>query len=173
MINYFRLHRYTEIERAQFSRMYEVHFDAVYRFIYLHVGNQAIAEDLTSSTFEEAYKKFHQYLEQGKSLHWFYTIAGYHIKKHYRKERIFHKYRHKIYTGDSTHDTYNDQKYALKILSYVSQDERSILIMRYTEELSIEEIESITGYTKNNIYVKCSRAIKKILHKINQEDHHE
>ena len=172
MINYFRLHHYTDVEREQFSQMYEIHFDAVYRFIYLHVGNQAIAEDLTSSTFEDAYKKFYQYLEQGKSLHWLLKMAGYHIKKHYRRDRIFNKYRHKIYTEDSVDDRYEDQADALKMLAMVSNDEKTLLIMRYIEEFSIEEIQSATGYTKNNIYVKCSRAIKKILDKISQEDRH-
>ena len=53
-------------------------------------------------------------------------------------------------------------KEILKLVSKIEPNYREIILMRFVDELSIEEIAEITGETKNNVSVLIHRGIKKI-----------
>ena len=49
-------------------------YDKVYRYCYFRVKNQHLAEDITQETFLR-FLESDTYKNQGKSLHYLYTIA--------------------------------------------------------------------------------------------------
>ena len=42
----------------QFSQIYDQYIDKIYRFVYLKVNSQEIAEDITSKVFIRGWEKF-------------------------------------------------------------------------------------------------------------------
>jgi RNA polymerase sigma-70 factor (ECF subfamily) len=53
--------------------------------------------------------------------------------------------------------------YVLKLLSRVSEEERSLLMMKEVEGYSVEELAAHTGMNENTIKVKLFRARQKLV----------
>ncbi|EBM0725737.1 sigma-70 family RNA polymerase sigma factor, partial [Salmonella enterica subsp. enterica serovar Senftenberg] len=59
-----------------FGLLYERYVDVVYRYVYVRVGSQQLAEDLTSETFLRALRRMDSFSWQGRDIAaWFITIA--------------------------------------------------------------------------------------------------
>lgn len=71
----------------QFSQIYDQYIDKIYRFIYLKVSSQEIAEDITSKVF---LKGFEAYKDSKSSIGnpgaFLYQIARNAIVDHYRSK---------------------------------------------------------------------------------------
>ncbi len=58
------------------SELYDLHYDALYRYCYFHVGNAALAQELTSEVFVQMAQNLDKITEHGRPLlTWLYTIA--------------------------------------------------------------------------------------------------
>jgi RNA polymerase sigma-70 factor (ECF subfamily) len=53
--------------------------------------------------------------------------------------------------------------YAMKLLSKVSEQERTLMLLKEVEGHSVEELASMTGMNENTIKVKLFRARQKLL----------
>ena len=51
----------------QFSSIYDQYIDKIYRFVYLKVSSQEIAEDITSKVFIKGWEAFSGYARSGKA----------------------------------------------------------------------------------------------------------
>ena len=81
------------VRRAQkrdpeaFSELYEVHFDRVYRYMFLRVRNQADAEDLTQQVFLKALEHIGSYRYRGMPFAaWLFRIAHNQVVDHWKKK---------------------------------------------------------------------------------------
>ena len=55
-----------------------------------------------------------------------------------------------------------DGKEVMKLIEAIPEMYRDALIMRYVDDLSVQEIAEITGETENNISVRIHRALDKV-----------
>ncbi|MFC1956876.1 sigma-70 family RNA polymerase sigma factor, partial [Chloroflexota bacterium] len=77
----------TVSEREIFTELYEEYMPKVFRYIHGRVNNMAIAEDLTSTTFEKALMNFDKYSEDKASFStWVFSIARNTVIDFYRVE---------------------------------------------------------------------------------------
>ena len=60
---------------ASFTETYELHVDAIYRFILRLLGNPADAEDMTAETFLRAYQGWSELLAPASVRAWLFRIA--------------------------------------------------------------------------------------------------
>lgn len=61
---------------AACSELYDLHYDALYRYCYYHVGNAALAQELTSEVFAQMAENLDKIAEHGRPLlTWLYAIA--------------------------------------------------------------------------------------------------
>src|SRR5918994_3521587 len=72
---------------AAFDGMYRRHAPAVYRYAYAVLGNHADAEDVTQTTFLNAYRALEQGVTPRKPSNWLLTIASNAIKQRFRQEQ--------------------------------------------------------------------------------------
>ena len=63
-------------DREAFGQLYDAYVDTVHRYLFVRVGQRALAEDLTSETFLRALRRIDSFTWQGKDIAaWFITIA--------------------------------------------------------------------------------------------------
>ncbi|MBM4389420.1 MAG: sigma-70 family RNA polymerase sigma factor [Deltaproteobacteria bacterium] len=81
------------VRRAQardaeaFDQLYEAHFEKVYRYVAMRLGNEMEAEDVTQEVFLKALSSISSFRWKGVPfLAWLYRIARNHVIDHYRKK---------------------------------------------------------------------------------------
>src|SRR5215468_6272684 len=67
--------------------LYRRHGAEVYRYAYAVLGNHADAEDVTQTTFLNAYRSLEQGVHPRKPSNWLLTIASNAIKQRFRQEQ--------------------------------------------------------------------------------------
>lgn len=77
-------------DTLDFDAIYDQYFERVFQFVLYRVGNREVAKDLASDIFLKIYRKLSTYRpEKGSFDVWLFTIAGNHVKDHYRKKNRF------------------------------------------------------------------------------------
>ena len=69
------------------DELYRRHGGEVYRYAYAVLGNHADAEDITQTTFLNAYRSLEQGVRPRKPSNWLLTIASNAIKQRFRHEQ--------------------------------------------------------------------------------------
>lgn len=163
-----------ENQRKIFSKIYDQYIDKVYRFIFLKVSSQEIAEDLTSETFLrgwQAYKNQNSKTKNQKKIEnppaFLYQIARNLVTDHYRE-----KGRAQIipveYAQVNDPRQNLEEKAALSsdieavrlALSNLKEDYQTVVIWHYLDELSISEVAKMLGKSEEAVRTQLHRALK-------------
>lgn len=155
-------------DSESFAKLYDFYVERIYRFIYFKVSKQEDAQDLCSEVFLKTW----QYLIANKKIGNFnallYKIARHVVIDFYRK-----KSQNEIATEDEILQQIEYQKNVAqevenklevenieKYLKRLKDEYREIIILKYVDELSIDEIAKIVNKSKGNVRVIIHRAIK-------------
>jgi RNA polymerase sigma-70 factor (ECF subfamily) len=75
-------------DREAFGALYDLHGEAVYRYLYYRLGNSAECEDLTEQVFLKAWEAIDRYEWRGRPfLAWLYRVAHNTLVDYRRAER--------------------------------------------------------------------------------------
>jgi RNA polymerase sigma factor (sigma-70 family) len=130
----------------------------VYRFIFGLVGEESVAEDLTQDVFIKVWKKLKSYNNKYSFKTWLFTIARNTAFDYLRKKKeiVFSEFENEA--GDNilidtlADDTplaeealarVEDIKIFTEALKKIPIIYKEVLILRYTNDLSLEEISEI------------------------------
>ena len=159
-------------EKAEqlFFEAYEAHADAIFRHCFFRVSDHELAKDLMQETFTRTW----EYLQNGTNnpvnlRAFLYRVAGNLVIDHYRKKKSYSLEELTERTGfdpsiDHTDHLMNtiDAKRALALLPQLPDQYRSVLVLRYVDDLSPQEIAAITGESQNTVSVRIHRATQKL-----------
>lgn len=150
----------------QFGEIYDQYVEKIYRFIVLKVESQEIAEDLCSEVFLRVFEEFRKdSIEHMQAF--LYQVARYTIADHYRKRAnmrivsieeadMLVEEENSLLEEAIAHAEIEEVKKALALL----RDEyQNLIIWKYLEELSSQEIAQITGKTEGSVRVGIHRAL--------------
>ena len=153
--------------REQFSKIYDKYIDKIYRFVFLKVNSQEIAEDLTSEVFTRGWESFRQEKCDIKNIQAFlYQIARNLIVDHYRQ-----KGQAQLVSTDALplldQEENLEERAMLKsevsnvkaALANINEDYRGIIVWYYLDELSVPEIAKIMGKSEDAVRVQIHRAL--------------
>ncbi|HXY74205.1 MAG TPA: sigma-70 family RNA polymerase sigma factor [Dehalococcoidales bacterium] len=74
-------------DKEAFTKLYESHFEKIYRYVAIKLGNRAEAEDMTQQVFIRAYESIGSYQHQGFPFSsWLFRIAHNQVVDYIRKE---------------------------------------------------------------------------------------
>lgn len=164
----------TLLQQIKFQYYYQKYFKKIYNYVYFRVGqNHYLAEDLTQEIFIQAFEHFDQFNEKNRFCTWLYTIAKNKTIDHYRKKQIE---KVDLEDVDNTNAvSINAQETFIKEFEHnleftkikqklkkLSQTDQEIIILRYINDLEINEISEIMKKDANYIRVNLHRAIKKL-----------
>ena len=155
-----------------FGELYRRHVDRIYTYIYYRTGNTHDAEDLTARTFHQALTHLPGYTDHGVPfVAWLYRIAHNLVANHHRSRS-----RWKLSSledielpgrpADSPERTaeLNERKQALwSAIRRQPEERQRLLIMKYADRLSNEEIGEAMGRTESaikSLYFRTLKALK-------------
>lgn len=176
------LKRLKQRDREAFIKAYDENVQEIHRFVYFKVGSQEEANDLTSVIFLKAWHHIqNKTLEDAKTLRaLLYKIARTSIIDYYResgrkatdslddeKSRI--DVIDESIDPQSRLDSANNLAIIMKQLPRLKEEYRDVIIMRFINDLSLEEICDITGKTKGNVRVLLHRALNALRELIEEE----
>lgn len=143
-----------------FNRLYEMYVDRIYNYIYFRIGNQYEAEDLTGRVFFRALNHIKTYQNRGLPFSaWLYRIAhnlvaNWHRDNSKRKEVSLDDYTH-LQSGFDTpeNDVIHgiDNQKLIECIQKLPPDRQQILILKFVEHLSNDEIGVIMSRSEGAI----------------------
>ncbi len=150
--------------------MYNLYADDIYRFVFVHVRDAALAEDLTADTFTNAWKSIDKF-ENKHPRAWLYTIARNRMADHWRKKQTVPLDEDIEIVSDaepldSIVDRKLQQKRVIKALATLPEEMKSIITLRFMQGCSVRETAKALGYSEANVRVLQYRALKKLKGKL-------
>jgi RNA polymerase sigma-70 factor (ECF subfamily) len=175
-----RLVEMARTDPEAFGELYLRNADRIYTYIFYRVGSVADAEDLTARTFYQALGGIQRYVDQGVPfVAWLYRIAhnlvaNYHRNRARWKETSLDRLemlRAAPLAGgsraaerpDRTVEATERQRALVSAIRRQPEERQRLLILKFTERLSNEEIGRVMGRTESSIkslYFRTLRALR-------------
>ncbi|MFA6136281.1 MAG: sigma-70 family RNA polymerase sigma factor [Candidatus Paceibacterota bacterium] len=167
-------------EAPAFGLLYDRYQPGIFRFIYLKVGHREEAEDLTHQVFLSAWQNINSFKDQGLPISsWLYRIARNKVIDHYRTKKNLidiEKVTEEVVVEEKAGEE-TIKKMEIEVvyqsLSKLTPDQQEIIILRFVEELSYEEISKIIGKNQGAIRVLQFRAIRKLKKMIGKKENNQ
>ncbi len=181
-------------DRQAFIEAYDANIEEINRFVYFKVGNREEANDLTSLIFLKAWNHVqNKNLLEAKTLRaLLYKIARNAIIDHYReqgsrqhlsvdtlidKEAELKDPQEFLFLDEKNQSEDMAEKMDKEAeltmikgkLLHLKEEYREVIIMRFINDLSMEEIADITKKSKGSIRVSLHRALKALRELIEEE----
>jgi len=168
-----------EDPRDTFSQIYDQNIDKIYRFIFLKVNSQEIAQDLCSETFLRTWEKFKQGKENPiqNPRAFLYQTARNLVIDHYRE-----KGRTQVVSAELTPivDPREDLEeeailrsdlLTIKIaLAKLKDDYQDVIIWHYLDDLPIPNVSELLDRSEETTRVLLHRALKALKAEVNKQE---
>ncbi len=170
--------RATSGDEEAFSRLVEAYQRPVYNLAYRMLGNGVEAEDAAQETFLRVYRRLDTYNPIYKLSSWILSIASHHCVDRLRKRRGGVLSTEEImgwrWIADSKprpeeRSLANERDAEIRaLLQDLPTQYRLVIILRYWQDQSYEEIARITDSTVSAVKSRLHRARKMMASKINE-----
>ena len=152
---------------AAFGRLYDRHVEAIYRYVYYRVRDDAEAEDLTSDVFMRALRAITRYEPRQAFLAWLYRIARNAVIDRARRggrqvsfeDALEHPGVDRIVEPDSELLSRSDSDMLRTALGKLTPLQQEVIVLRFLEGYSTQEIARIVGKREGTIRGIQFRAI--------------
>lgn len=165
-------------KEEQFSKIYDEYIGKIYRFVYLKVSSQEIAEDITSKVFLNGWKSYQKQPERIQNTRAFlYQIARNMVSDHYRDRG-----RTKIVSADnipqmadggtSLHERAvisSDIEMMKTAMRGLKQEYQDVLIWRYLDDMTVPEIAGILNRPEGTVRVMIHRGLSTLRNELKRE----
>lgn len=149
-----------------FEQLYDRYADKVYRKCMSFVKDEAKAEDFTHDIFMKLVLNIASYKASAKFSTWLYSITYNYCIDQLRVAKKYVEYSLN-YDFDLAED--NDAELAeleeqrlRKALQKIVPEEKSLLMMKYQDELSIKEIATTLGISESAVKMRLLRAKERL-----------
>jgi len=148
-----------------FGKLYEIHVDEVYRYLYHRVGRLEDVEDLTSQVFLKAWQGIRKYRSQGIPFTaWLFRIAHNTVVDYYRSKK-----REVSLTeldadagaldGAQQLEQEMERSQVRKAILQLREDQQKVIVLRFITGMSCSEVATIMGKREGTIRVMQHRAL--------------
>ncbi len=160
------------IERAQayetraFAEIYERYYQGIYNFIFYRVSEEPLAEDLTAEVFLKAMEAIQSFTFRGIPFSaWLYRIASNLVIDYFRrqpKSPSLELEETQVATDDSPSEAVESaltQRELQRALSYLTDEQQQVIILKFVDGMSNEEVAQILGKTEGAVKSLQHRAL--------------
>jgi RNA polymerase sigma factor (sigma-70 family) len=179
------LSKYTDLELINavletgkndyFGELYDRYSDKVYGKCIQMVRDQDLAQDLAQDVLVKAFLKLNTFKGTSAFGTWLYQVTYAHCIDYIRKNKNIYKeeleeerFNH-IESEDAEYEELHEKELLEMKIEYVQQilydlkaEERSLILQKYQDNMSISELAEIHGATESAIKMKLKRTRDKI-----------
>jgi RNA polymerase sigma-70 factor (ECF subfamily) len=166
-------------DEIAFREIVERYQAKVFSIIYGILRNRNDAEDIAQQVFAKIYFSIKNFDFRSSLLTWIYKITVNECYDYLRKKRVRKLVYESDFSADDSQRVENsepavdqgpavDQQLAqqdliFKLLSKISEEDRTLILLKEVEGHSVEELSQMTGMNENTIKVKLFRARQKLV----------
>lgn len=154
-------------ERPRFADVAAAELDGVYRYLLQMTRDPALADDLTSATFERALRDWHRYdPRRGRPRPWLVEIARRQALDHFRSDRR-RRDRERRTAAAEAHDGGLDGGLGVPpdmraAMEGLTDTERELIALRVLLDIDTAETARIMGMTPTRVSSALHRALGKL-----------
>ena len=149
--------------------LYDTFVDAVYRFVYFRVSTREDAQDLTEETFVSIFEHIGTYNERGLPFEaWVYRITRNKIIDYYRSKKKTVSLEESADYPDEKQNPEREterqltKEYIMDCVRHLPESYQEIIILKYIEDKTNEEISELLDKPLAHVRVLQSRAVQKL-----------
>jgi len=169
LLNRLKTTTVTNAETVDWNAVYADLLPKIYNYFRYRVNDDPLAEDLTATTFEKAWRKRRRYRhDAGAFSTWIFTIAKNVATDYYRKHRDTLSLEENTALAQTTEETEEsvqrrqDIARLAQLLAQLSPRERELIALKYGAGLTNRAIAKLTAYTESNVGTIIHRAVQKL-----------
>ena len=153
-------------EREAFRALFELYRDKVYSIALRYTNDESTAMDIAQDTFLKLFSSIREFRGEARLESWLYRLVVNSCLDQKRRWRRFLPFMDRLledlrFTGESALHTLLQEEVSEQVRSVVATlppDQRIVIVLRYTEGLSYEEIAEALGCSKGTVASRLSRA---------------
>ncbi len=154
-------------DRAALEELYLIHFDRIYSYLHMTVGNRHDAEDLTTQTFLRMLESIGKFRFQSAPFSaWLFRIAHNLSMDHFRANRRWQPEEEVPEPRDSEELSAEDEAFQsigrqsmLSMIDSLSQEQQQVLTLKFVFNFSNGEAATILDKTEGAIKSLQHRAL--------------
>lgn len=157
---------------AAWSRLYQMHFDAIFRHVCYLTGDAVLSEDLVQEAFARAMTSAASYDGRSSFVTWLRGIALNVVRMHWRRARTTDRVQGDLRrlqsvapgagTPDQAHVQDRRMQVVYEILDTLPSNLREAFVLRELEGLPTAEAAEQLGISPGNLAVRATRARQRI-----------
>ncbi len=130
-------------DRDAFARLYDRYIDRIFKYIYLLVGEQALAEDLAAQVFARAWQTIGSYPRTERPFPvWLYRLAYNVVNAHWERHRP---------SSPAIDSPSASDGFFSRAVSRLEEDEKQVILLRFLEGYTVDQIAQITGRSSDTV----------------------
>ena len=154
-----------------FAALYDLFFSRIYNYVRYRCNDDETADDLTAQIFERVLVKVASYSPANGSFEpWLFTIARNIVTDYHRNRRLriivsweeIDTIPSNEISPEEAAENRNFENQVLAALSFLKNNEREMLGLRFGLGLKNHEIAELTGLREGNVAVKLHRATQRL-----------
>ncbi len=151
-------------DASAFGQLYELHLDAIYRYIYYRVGNAAEAEDLTEQVFLKAWEHVGAYDDRGLPFAaWLYRMAHNAVIDYRRTRRAAEPLSELLVEKSAgpaeIAELHLEMEGVAAALRRLSPDHQHVILLRFVQGCTHAEAAAIMGKSEGALRALQCRAL--------------
>ena len=152
------VHRAQQRDQQAFAQLYEEHFNKIYRYVALRIGNKTEAEDITQQVFLKALQSISSFRWRGIPFSaWLFRIAHNQVVDYLRKKTK----QATVPLDESTASLVSDPQLLaeqgldieqlLSATKRLTPTQREVISLRFAGELPIAQVAKIIGKSQGAV----------------------
>lgn len=155
------------VEEIDWNSVVNNELPRLYNYFRYRLGDEGVAEDLTSVVLEKGWLKRHRYRKDRAAFSvWLFSIAKNEVIGYLRKRQVSLPISMAETASDETIEHSLEQSQDIQqlscLLAGLSERERELISLKFGADLNNREIAAITGFSESNVGTLLSRVLQKL-----------
>lgn len=160
-----RLVQSSQRNPRRFSELYDRYFERIYAFALTRTGNREAAEDVTADTFRQAFENLSRFQWRGVPFSaWLFRIAANAANNYYQRSSREQALPEGAGASDLTWENrlieVETRARLFELVRRLPKDQRRVIVMRFGEELGINEVAQAMGKSEGAVKAMQHRAME-------------
>ena len=155
-------------DEEAFRVLFETHKDRVYSIALRYAGDSAAAMDIAQETFLKLLSNIRQFRGDASFESWLYRLVVNSCLDYHRRRRRFLPLLEEALDvfraprEDALHDLLREEQEerVQQVVAQLPEEQRIVIVLRYTEGLSYEDIADLLGCRRGTVASRLNRAHK-------------